>query len=158
MFNKKKSINHGLTFISKNCSIQGELDILGDILLDGNIDGILKSDSTITVGAHGELTGFVSGNKITIAGSVEGDLECGELHIEKTGVLRGNIICNTINIANGGQFFGQRLSQTWDATAKLKAPSQQDNLADIEKANSIKDINSPEDNCITIENKTKNFA
>lgn len=142
MFNKKQKTQKGLTFISQNCTITGELDISGDILLDGNLEGSLKSDSTISVGKTGNVTGFSSAKIITIAGTVEGDLECDQLSIEKNGILRGNITCNTICIKDGGQFFGQRLAKVWDSPiSSLHSPTQ---------SASIKDI--PVDKSLTLEN------
>ncbi|MFT5879723.1 MAG: cytoskeletal protein CcmA (bactofilin family) [Moritella sp.] len=152
MFSKKKSVQQGLTFISKSCSIMGELDISGDILLDGQLNGSLKSDSTITVGTSGNLIGLSSSKRITISGSVAGDLECDELHIEKTGVLRGNIICNSINIDNGGQFFGQRLAQAWTSAAKLKNYTPQD------KMKTTKEMSPEQKNTVTIENNNDKFS
>lgn len=152
MFSKKKSVQQGLTFISKSCSIMGELDISGDILLDGQLNGSLKSDSTITVGTSGNLIGLSSSKKMTIAGTVAGDLECDELHIEKTGVLRGNIICNSINIDNGGQFFGQRLAQTWTPPAKLNNSTPQD------KMKTIKEMGPEQNSAVTLENNSDKLS
>lgn len=117
MFEKKQKTKqkHALTFISEDCCIKGELEITGDILLNGVIDGQLKSNGTITVGATGKLHGFLSASRVEIAGSVEGNLECNELHIEQSGVLQGDVICTMIDIDKGGQFFGQRHSQIAEA-------------------------------------------
>jgi cytoskeletal protein CcmA (bactofilin family) len=143
MFNKKKKDQKSLTFISQNCTITGELDISGDILLDGHLDGSLKSDRTISVGESGSIKGFSSAKIIMIAGSVEGDLECDELRIEQKGILRGNIVCNSIRIKDGGQFFGQRLAKVWDSPmSSLQSPNQPVSIKDIPSDN----------NAVTLEN------
>jgi len=91
-------------------SLNGRLDIQGDLKIQGNVEGELKGsgdvtvDSTATIqasveGANVNVRGRVNGNvtarkRLTLGGSgkLNGDVKVGRLTVEDGATLNGNVV------------------------------------------------------------------
>lgn len=111
----KKNHQSGLTFISENCTLNGDMSFSGDVIIHGKIDGNINCTGTITIGKPGCLTGNLKTKKLLVAGKIDGDIKCDFLHVEKLGEVNGLLYCSKIKIDDGGQFFGERKSPTKSA-------------------------------------------
>ena len=79
----------------------------GKILhLDGEINGVVKSESVVIVGKSGSFKGELNAEKVVVNGLFEGDLNADSLEILAGGLVNGNISVNQIAIENGGKFIG----------------------------------------------------
>ena len=105
------SQNGGTNVVSLGPSdtLQGRLDIKGDLRIAGNVEGELKASGDVTIdsgatiqasieGANVSVRGQVSGNvtarrRLTLGGSgrLNGDVRVGRLTVEDGATLNGNV-------------------------------------------------------------------
>tara|TARA_B100001250_G_C19547792_1_gene677624 strand:+ start:103 stop:468 length:366 start_codon:yes stop_codon:yes gene_type:complete len=71
---KKKSTNSGLGYIDKDLCIEGSVHSQKKMVVSGTINGSLQGNHEIVVSETGHVLGKIEGNKILVAGKVEGDL------------------------------------------------------------------------------------
>lgn len=74
--------------------------------VDGELNGIVHSESIVVIGKNGNLKGELKADKIVVNGRFEGDLEADSLEILAGGVVSGNISIKDLAIENGGRFNG----------------------------------------------------
>ena len=108
--NKKKE--HGKmeyeVLISKNTSINGNININGCTRIDGVIDGTLAVDSDLFIGETGVIRATVYAKNATVSGSITGNVACkGRLELMGTARIIGDIKCGTLVIAEGAVFKGK---------------------------------------------------
>ena len=94
--------------ISKNTSINGNININGCTRIDGVIDGTLAVDSDLFIGETGVIRATVYAKNATISGAVTGNIACkGRLELMGTARIIGDIKCGTLIIAEGAVFKGK---------------------------------------------------
>lgn len=74
--------------------------------VDGELSGIIHSESIVVIGKNGNLKGELQADKIVVNGCFEGQLEANSLEILAGGVVNGDISTQKISIENGGRFNG----------------------------------------------------
>ncbi|MEY4501622.1 MAG: hypothetical protein RIS52_1512 [Pseudomonadota bacterium] len=107
-----------LSFIGPEVTITGNVDATGSMHVDGSVQGDLTC-SQITLGASGAVKGNITAERATLAGSVDGTVTAGELIIEKSARLSGDLSYDNVSIENGAKVDG-RLTQRVAATSELK--------------------------------------
>ena len=96
------------TIIGKSTTITGKLQSLGNIRIDGSIDGGVTVSGNAVIGKSGSVKGDVKAENLTIAGAVTGNVNCdGNLSIHATGQLIGDVHVHSLNIEDGGIFQGR---------------------------------------------------
>ncbi len=85
--------------------------------VDGELSGIIHSESIVVIGKNGNLQGELQADKIVVNGYFEGQLEANSLEILAGGVVNGDISTQKISIENGGRFNGT--SKIKEDTIKL---------------------------------------
>ena len=94
--------------ISKNTSINGNINITGCTRIDGLIEGTLAVDSDLFIGETGNIKAPIYAKNATIAGSVMGNIACkGRLELTETARIVGDIRCGSLVIAEGAVFKGK---------------------------------------------------
>ena len=74
---------------------------------DGEVEGLLESQSLLTVGPNGKVRANIKAREVVIFGSVRGDVEVVEkIAIREQGSLIGNIKSAGISIDDGAYFKG----------------------------------------------------
>jgi cytoskeletal protein CcmA (bactofilin family) len=87
--------------------IKGEIHTREDLMVDGDVDGVLQSDSVLTVGPNGKVRANIKAREVVIFGKVQGDVEVsGKIAIREQGSLIGNIKSAGIGIDDGAYFKG----------------------------------------------------
>lgn len=92
------------TIIGKGARITGTIEVAGDLLVQGEIQGDITCQNKISV------TGIVEGNITTCDidldnAIVTGDVNCtGDLHLSETATVTGN--CEAMNVVCGGRIKG----------------------------------------------------
>ena len=77
------------------------------MLVEGEIEGEVRVDATVTVGAEGVVTGPVAAPVVRIGGRVIGDVMASDrVEVSPSGSLEGNISAPRIIIAEGAFFKG----------------------------------------------------
>ena len=73
-------------------TIKGEIRAREELLVDGDVEGMLESHSVITVGPNGKVRGNIKARQAAIFGSVRGNVEVVEkIAIREQGSLIGDI-------------------------------------------------------------------
>jgi len=93
--------------IGPSMTIKGEIRSREELLVDGDVEGLLESQSVLTVGANGKVRGNIKARQVAIHGSVRGNIEVTEkIAIREQGSLIGDIKAAGISIDDGAYFKG----------------------------------------------------
>ena len=88
-------------------TIKGEIRAREELVVDGDVEGILESQSMLTVGPNGKVRGNIKARQAAIFGSVRGNVEVTEkIAIREQGSLIGDIRGAGISIDDGAYFKG----------------------------------------------------
>ncbi|MCL1057924.1 polymer-forming cytoskeletal protein [Shewanella gelidimarina] len=118
MFNRKRS--GGLTYIAQGTKLTGESEFSAEALVSGEVYGDIQSTSNITIEQDGLIDGVLNCQELRVSGTFRGKLNCNKLNITSTGVVDGEVACQSMEIFEGGQFIGMRVR---DEIAFLPASS-----------------------------------
>jgi cytoskeletal protein CcmA (bactofilin family) len=110
-----------LSFIGGEVTITGNVKAVGDMHLDGTIEGDLTCGS-LMLGASGRVVGNIAAERATIAGTVEGTVSAKDLLVEKSARISGDVSYTSISIETGAKVDG-RLAQRGAAAGELKLVS-----------------------------------
>lgn len=94
--------------IGPTLRIKGELSANEDLIIEGQIEGVIAHhEKNLTVGKEGRVKANIAARTVEIYGYVEGDVRGEEsVKLAESAVVRGNIFCARIIMANGAQFSG----------------------------------------------------
>ena len=93
--------------IGPSMNIKGEIRSREELMVDGEVEGLLESQSLLTVGHNGKVRANIKAREVVIFGSVRGDVEVTEkIAIREQGSLIGNIKSAGISIDDGAYFKG----------------------------------------------------
>lgn len=96
------------TIIGSGANFNGTLNSSGIIRIDGNFEGELNIDGNVIVGESGRIKGNIKASKITIAGTVDGNIHCSDtLELMASGKLYGDMEVKGVNIEDGAIFDGK---------------------------------------------------
>lgn len=109
--------------IGKSVCIKGEVSGSEDIYLDGQVEGTIQlTGNSITVGPNGRVQANVSARNVTVAGSLNGNIQASErTEFRKSAVVNGDVQTRRIAIEDGAYFKGKL--EIAAAEAKLDTPT-----------------------------------
>lgn len=108
MSNRDRPITGPGTIIGSSVTLTGVLKDIGDISIHGSVEGEVTSERTIIIGETAEIKGPVSGQVVTVAGTVRGSIDAGQkLEILTSGKVYGSISCRELTIRAGAVFVGK---------------------------------------------------
>jgi cytoskeletal protein CcmA (bactofilin family) len=88
-------------------TIKGEIRAPEALVVDGEVEGQLESQSLLTVGPSGKVRGNIKAREVAVYGSVRGNVEVTEkVAIREQGSLIGDIKGAGISIDDGAYFKG----------------------------------------------------
>lgn len=100
------------TVIGTGVIVRGNLESESDIVIDGTLEGQIKTAGNVTLGINAIVKADIQGANITIAGSLKGNINAeGETVIRETGHVEGDIRCLGLSIASGGVFSGRSIME-----------------------------------------------
>ena len=121
MSNKNKSADRALGYIDKDLFIEGSVNSQRKMVVSGTVDGSIFGNQEIVVSETGHVLGKVEGNKVLIAGKVEGDLLAHKrLEVISSANIHGQMM------APSGQILIQE-GANLDAKCKVLPENQQKN-------------------------------
>lgn len=95
------------TVIGVEVQVKGNLHNKGSILINGNVEGEIKSDENVTIGETASVVGPIQAKTILISGKVTGTVEAFEkLEIDPTGIINGDIKTKILIVREGATFNG----------------------------------------------------
>ncbi len=93
--------------IGASMHIKGEIRSDEELMVDGEVEGIVESGSLLTIGRNGKVRANIRAKEVVIYGSVKGNIEALEkLAIRDQGSLVGDIKTAGISIDDGAYFKG----------------------------------------------------
>ena len=100
---------HDFTFIGDSCRIEGSLNVKGELVINGKVEGTIRCD-TVSAGRGSRIKGKIKARNATFSGAVECQVDVTEhLAIMKTGKVTGGISYGTLSIEKGGILRGKSL-------------------------------------------------
>ena len=91
--------------VAKNTSITGDINSEGDFRIDGTLEGTLKTNGRVIIGADGLIKGKVESNNADIEGKFSGELLVHEtLTIKATAHISGDVVIGKLSVEPGATF------------------------------------------------------
>ncbi len=93
------------SYIARDTTVEGNLMSDGEIHIDGAIHGTVRAH-TCLVDARGEVRGEIAADMVYVRGRVIGPISGIHVQIESGAHVEGDVINETISIANGAYVLG----------------------------------------------------
>jgi len=107
MFFKKIEELESFTLIGLNSDFRGDINIKGEVRVEGIIIGPVNADSVV-LGQAAAVKGDITAKTIIVEGTVKGSLRAKEIvEIRSTGRVLGEIFTNKVSIMEGGVVNGK---------------------------------------------------
>ncbi len=74
--------------------------------VDGDIDGIIKSQNNVHIGKNGHIKGEIFAKSVIIQGKIEGVIDANRVEIKSQGHIIGTVISHELIIEEKGIFEG----------------------------------------------------
>ena len=112
-----------ITHIAPGSRIQGQLSGPTELLIEGEVEGEIRIDSSVMIGTEGVVQGPVTARVVRIGGRVFGNVTATErVEVAASGSLEGDVAAPRIVIAEGAFFKGSAEMTGADQTAKEQHP------------------------------------
>ena len=95
------------SIITPGTSIKGEIRCEGNILLNGEFEGSIISQSEVVVGKSGRVTGEIQAAKLLVSGEFRGNFTGEVIDIMPYGKVYGDVKVNNIVIEPNAVFEGE---------------------------------------------------
>ena len=96
-----------IAVIGPSMHIKGEIRTREELAVDGEVEGLLESQSLLTVGTTGKVKANIKAREVIVFGSVRGNIEVTEkIAIRDNGSVIGDIRTSGISIDDGAYFKG----------------------------------------------------
>ena len=91
-----------LTIISETSSLEGKLEMLGDVIIMGSFRGSITS-RTLKILKDAKVVGNIEAENVAIAGYFEGEIACsGLLTIAGSGTVKGRVAYGALSVEFDG--------------------------------------------------------
>lgn len=120
--------NTNVNVISAGTMITGDVVCSGDLRIDGNIKGNVKSRAKVIIGQSGIVDGDINCKSIEVEGNVKANVTVTDLmSLKSTANLVGNICAGKLAIEPGANFAGNCKMQGMKAEVHTPAPAANEN-------------------------------
>ncbi len=93
--------------LSSGVSIKGDVTFRTELVIDGEVEGTIKSTGTLTVGQHATIRGEIRAGSVTVQGTVEGNVFASDrCALEAGATLRGDIEAPRLAVDENATFLG----------------------------------------------------
>ena len=111
MFNKQNDndiLKDVEAVVGPNTHVKGKFNCTGNIVVEGELNGSIKSGGFLLVGAQAKITATIEANEAKIGGIIDGGIKIKNvLHITGSAIILGDIECGALIIEEGAQFNGK---------------------------------------------------
>ena len=116
MFNKPSqggASNEFETVIGPSVKVKGDFNAQGNIIVEGIVDGNLRTAGSLEVGEKAKITANVDAREAKIGGQIKGNIKVkGFLEITAAAKILGDIEAASISIERGATFNGKCIMPT----------------------------------------------
>ncbi len=108
-----KSLDSGLngpaeTVVGPSVKIQGDLNSEGNIKIEGQVTGKIKTSQSVLVIPGAKIAADVVAGNAIIGGEILGNLKIsGNLVLQGSAKISGDIFCQILRVEDGAQFTGK---------------------------------------------------
>jgi len=96
------------TVVGPSVKIQGDLNSEGNIKIEGQVSGKVKTSQSVFVIPGAKIAADVLAGNAVIGGEVQGNLKIGgHLVLQSTAKIMGDISCQILRVEDGAQFSGK---------------------------------------------------
>jgi cytoskeletal protein CcmA (bactofilin family) len=93
--------------LSSGVSIKGDVTFRNELLIDGEVEGTIKSSGALIIGQHARIRADITAGAVTIHGTVNGNVSASErLVLEPGGTVRGDIEAPRLALDENATFLG----------------------------------------------------
>ncbi len=134
MFNKENKpdkFKNAETIIGPSIKVKGNFQGQGDIIILGLLEGSLKTNASVFIGAKAKITANISAKDIIVNGEVHGNLKIKNyLSIGNTAKISGDLQYGEISIDKGANINGQllMLSEEHKQAEKIKDETKKETV------------------------------
>jgi cytoskeletal protein CcmA (bactofilin family) len=94
--------------LSNGVSIKGDVTFRNELVIDGEVEGTIKSSGVLIIGEHGRIRGEITAGSVTIHGTVKGNVFVSERCVVAAGgSVRGNIEGPSLALDENATFLGR---------------------------------------------------
>ena len=121
----QQSSNSMSSIIGSDLKIQGDINIKGDLLIYGIVDGNIECEGTVTMAKDSKVNGYIKTIYADISGIVNGNLEAKEkVSLSSTSKLNGDLLANILVMEEGASFNGLCKMSTKTDISNLKSSNK----------------------------------
>lgn len=96
------------TVIAASVKLEGDFQSQGNVLIEGVVEGSLKTERDLRVGENAHITADVTAANAVIAGEVRGNVYVTErLELESTARVHGDVRTKVLVVASGASINGR---------------------------------------------------
>lgn len=96
------------SLFGKSLEVKGEIKSTGSLRLEGSVEGSVESQSDVSVGDRAVVTADITAQNVTIAGTVNGNINCsGKAELLPTARVKGNILAGILVVSEGASILGE---------------------------------------------------
>jgi cytoskeletal protein CcmA (bactofilin family) len=93
--------------LSSGVSIKGDVTARNELLIDGEVEGTIKSSGALIIGQHAHIRANITAAAVTIHGTVNGNVSASERCVlEPGGTVRGDIEAPRLALDENATFLG----------------------------------------------------
>ena len=113
----------GPTVIGPQARVVGEISGDEDVLIEGRLEGKIRTDRKVTIGGTGDIVGDVLARSVVVAGKVEGQIRAQErAELLPSASVNGSVQAPKVVIAEGAQLQGSVAMSPPDDAASRGPP------------------------------------
>jgi cytoskeletal protein CcmA (bactofilin family) len=96
------------TTIAMGVKVEGEFTSEGDVIIEGEVNGSVKTESHLRVGEAAKIHANVSAKNAVVAGEIKGNVTVVEkLELGEHSIVEGDITTEVLSIAPGARVNGK---------------------------------------------------
>lgn len=96
------------TVVGPSVKIQGDLNSEGNIRIEGSVTGKVHTTQSVHVGEAAVIVADMQAGNAIIAGQIQGNVKVsGNLILQATARVHGDISCGILRVEDGAQFTGK---------------------------------------------------
>jgi cytoskeletal protein CcmA (bactofilin family) len=97
-----------VTHIAPGTRVQGAVTGASELLIEGEVEGEIRIDSLVVVGAEGTVRGPITAQVVRVGGRVAGNVEAADrIEVTASGNVEGDMAAPRVIIAEGAFFKGR---------------------------------------------------